>query len=79
MNAGAFPLGAGLGPVDLAELASRTVHEGCVGETLAALIAAEQALEAKDPSVRAALQKIAEDEARHAEFAWRVVRWALAQ
>ena len=74
---GDFPLDAGLGPVDLAELASRTVHEGCVGETLAALIAAEQALAATDPSVRAVLEKIAEDEAHHAEFAWRVVRWAL--
>jgi hypothetical protein len=74
---GNFPLEAGLRPVDLPELASRTVHEGCVGETLAALIAAEQARAATDPSVRAALEKIAEDEARHAEFAWRVVRWTL--
>jgi hypothetical protein len=74
---GKFPLDTVFAPVELAQLASRTVHEGCVGETLAALIAAEQAVEATEPSVRALLETIAEDEARHAEFAWRVVRWAL--
>jgi hypothetical protein len=74
---GNFPLDAALGPVELAELASRTVHEGCVGETVAALVVAEQARNAVEPSVRAVLEEIAEDEARHAEFAWRVVRWAL--
>jgi len=52
-------------------------HEGCVGETLAAIEAAECAEAATDPAVRAALLTIAADEMRHAELAWRFARWAL--
>ncbi|WP_437331030.1 ferritin-like domain-containing protein [Sorangium sp. So ce381] len=62
---------------DLPELAARAVREGCVGETLAALQASEQLSRAADAAVRSALATIAEDEARHAELAWRFVAWAL--
>jgi hypothetical protein len=62
---------------DLARIAARTVVEGCVGETIAAVLAAEQLAGATDPAVCAALSVIAEDEARHAELAWRVVAWAV--
>jgi hypothetical protein len=61
----------------LAEIAASTVAEGCVGETVAAVVAAEQRARATDPAVRAALAQIAADEARHAELAWRTVAWAL--
>lgn len=61
----------------LAEVAVRTAREGCVGETLAALLAAEQYALAADPAVRAVLLVIAEDEARHAELAWATVGWAI--
>jgi hypothetical protein len=64
---------------DLAAIAARAVREGCVGETLASIQAAEQLALAQDPAVRAALARITEDEARHAELAWRFVAWALAQ
>jgi hypothetical protein len=62
---------------DLARIAARAAREGCIGETMAALQAAEQLAEATDPTVRAALAQIADDEARHAELAWRTVAWAL--
>jgi hypothetical protein len=62
---------------NLATVAARAAREGCIGETLAAILAAEQLLHAEDPAVRAALVVIAEDEARHAELAWRTVAWAL--
>jgi hypothetical protein len=75
---GPLSMTAALGPVDLPQLAANTVREGCVGETLAALVAAEQARAATDPIARAALLKIAEDEARHAELAWQIVRWSLS-
>ncbi len=55
-----------------------TVLEGCVGETLAARQANESREAATEPAVRAALARIADDEARHAELAWQVVAWALA-
>jgi hypothetical protein len=75
---GPFPLGdeMRLG-ASLAELAASTVKEGCVGEKVAAVTAAEQLARATDPEVRAALERIAADEARHAELAWRTVAWAL--
>ena len=62
---------------DLASLAAATAREGCIGETLAAVIAAEQLARATDPAVRRALSAIAEDESRHAELAWRTVAWAI--
>lgn len=62
---------------DLAEAVALTVHEGCVGETLAASLAQSAARNATAPLVRSTLEIIAADEARHAELAWRFVRWAL--
>jgi hypothetical protein len=63
----------------LAALAASAVKEGCVGETVAAVMAAEQLARAKDPAVRAALARIAVDEGRHAELAWRAVTWAVRE
>jgi hypothetical protein len=75
---GPFPLGGHV-RVDgsLADLAASTFAEGCLGETVAALVAAEQLARATDPAVRAALAEIADDEARHAELSWRTVAWAI--
>jgi hypothetical protein len=64
---------------DLSALAASAVAEGCVGETLAAIQAAEQHARAIDPAVRAALATIADDEARHAELAWQSVAWSIAR
>lgn len=61
--------------LDMAVLAA--VREGCVAETLAAHEAAMLANEAGDPRVAAVLERIADDESRHAELAWRFVAWAL--
>lgn len=66
-----------VGRATLAELARATFLEGCVAETTAALLAAEARDAATDAAVRAALDAIAEDEARHAELAWKTVAWAL--
>lgn len=73
-----FPVsGDGAVRTDLAAIAAATAAEGCIGETLAAALAQAQRDAATDPAVRAALDTIAEDEARHAELAWRTVTWAL--
>ncbi len=61
----------------LPEIAAAAAVEGCVGETIAALTATRQLARAIDPEVRGALERIASDEARHAELAFRFVRWAL--
>lgn len=62
---------------DLTTFALATFHEGCVNETLALFVAHEQHAEATDPAVRKALNAVIADESRHAELAWRTVRWAL--
>ncbi len=55
------------------------MEEACVGETLAALEAAEGARLATEPLARAALSEIAADEQRHATLGWRCLRWVLAR
>lgn len=64
-------------PERTATPAARCAFEGAIGETLSAVTAAEQMACATDPAVREALAGIAEDEARHAELAWRTVAWAI--
>jgi len=66
-----------VGPVSLAEIAALTAEEGCVGETLGAVLAAEQLARASDPETVKVLRRIAADEARHAELAWRFAKWAV--
>jgi hypothetical protein len=67
---GTFPLGGDVRvEATLEAIAVSTVHEGCIGETVAAVIAAEQLARATDPAVRAALAVIVADEARHSELA----------
>ena len=50
----------------LADLAEETYLDGCIGETVACL------------ELRDIAPAIAEEEARHADLAWRIVEWALA-
>lgn len=63
--------------VELAECVAAAVHEGCIGETIAALVAREQLALAVDAEVRRALGRIAADEERHATLAYRFVRWGI--
>jgi hypothetical protein len=62
---------------DLASVMKLVLSEGCIGETVAALDAMEQAATASDPVVRDVLRGIARDEQNHAELAYRFMRWAL--
>lgn len=62
---------------DLATAVERAFIEGCVGETASALVARASLDACDDARVRAVLERIAEDEARHAELAWQFVAWAL--
>lgn len=66
------------GPRSLADVAAAAVIEGCIGETLSSALAEERAKGAAHPSTRTLLATIAEEEASHAELAWRFVGWAVA-
>lgn len=76
---GPLSMSGALAPASLEDVTRSCVLEGCIGETLAALEAAEALAGTTDPEVRAALERIAEDERRHAELAFRFVAWALEQ
>jgi hypothetical protein len=73
----ALDIGGAALETSLDAIVSGTILEGCIGETLAALEAAESAHCARDAQVKATLEQIARDEARHAALAWRFVAWAL--
>jgi hypothetical protein len=72
-------VGDALQAMDAASILADAIREGCIGETVASMEAAEAAACAEDPAVRAVLLRIADDEARHAELAWRFVRWAVSR
>ncbi len=61
---------------DLARFAADTFIEGCVGETVAALMVTRAARVAA-PSIRSQLERIADDETQHAALAWRMIAWAV--
>lgn len=62
----------------LGEAVVAAFREGCLGETAAALVATERARATVRPALRDVYARIAEDEARHAELAFRFVTWAIA-
>ncbi len=83
---GARPIGPGplalegaLGAASLADVLKLVIVEGCIGETVAALEAAEAMAHCRDAAVRNVLDQIHQDETRHAALAWRFVAWAVEQ
>jgi hypothetical protein len=68
-----FPLRHGL-----EDIVRALVREGCVGETLGAAEAQFCAELADHPAMSPLFDRIARDEARHAAFAWRTLRWLLS-
>lgn len=66
-----------LGGMELDDIVVTAINEGCIGETVAALEALEAAEHCIDEPARRALERIARDEARHAQLAWQFVAWAL--
>ncbi|HHH30964.1 MAG TPA: hypothetical protein ENK57_21830 [Polyangiaceae bacterium] len=76
---GALPMDGALEGRDDATILRLVIREGCIGETVAAIEAAEAAAHASDPVVRVILEGIAADEHRHAELAWKYVDWMLSQ
>jgi hypothetical protein len=59
-------------PRSLAAFLKENAREGCVGETVGALLAWHQALHARDAELREAMARIARDEIRHAALAWAI-------
>jgi len=74
-----FPGGGVALEADLEAFARATVREGCIGEALAAVVAAERYAVCRDQSTSAVLSSLIEDEARHAALAWRTIAWAVSE
>ena len=74
---GRMPASRATGDGSLATIGVDTLLDGCAGEATAALALREAATTAEDGAVRMILERIAEDEERHAELAWKTVAWAL--
>jgi len=79
LGPGPLDISGSLDVTSLADIVDLVIAEGCFGETGAALEALQAAAMATDPVIVAAYEKIARDEQRHAELAFRFVRWALEQ
>ncbi|UQA59779.1 ferritin-like domain-containing protein [Polyangium aurulentum] len=62
---------------DMVGVVEALVEEGCVGETLGAAEGMELERRAADRGLAEALARIAEDEERHAQLAWRSLKWLL--
>lgn len=76
---GALAVDGSLGARSPLEVIRTAILEGCIGETVAAVEAAEALAHATDPAVREVLTQVAHDETRHAELAWRFVKWAILE
>lgn len=74
---GPLDVSGALSPMSLMQIVELCVLEGCIGESMAALEVSEAAAAASDPNLSALLQRIAEDELRHAALSYRFVRWAI--
>jgi hypothetical protein len=57
-------------------LVRSTVIDGCFGEVIGALDAANE--RSTDPRIDAFFRRVTDEEAEHAELAFRVIAWALA-
>ena len=76
---GPAPLHTPVSPaVTLASLARESFRDGCYGESVAVMLAHAAHDVTTDTTLRAAYARIAEDEQRHAELAYRIVAWAVS-
>jgi hypothetical protein len=73
LSAGAFPVATSHAPVSLARLATEALVDGCLGEGTAAACASVAQTRATDPAVRRALERVAREEASHAELSWAIL------
>jgi hypothetical protein len=62
---------------DVPSILRALIAEGCVGETLGVAEAIELCATVRDPALQRVHARIAADEQRHAELAWRTLAWLL--
>ncbi len=63
----------------LAQLAEANLLEGCINETMSAVLVASQAANAPCSETRTLLASIADEELSHAEFSWELHAWLISR
>ena len=63
--------------LDLMSVVRSIIHEGCVGETLAAIEARVRGYGTDDPYIKKSLLQITEEETNHAQLAWDTIEWVV--
>src|SRR5260221_3062311 len=72
---GALDVSRALSSSEPVEVVRTAILEGCIGETVVAVEAAEALATAEDEAGRSALQRVVADETRHAELVSRFGQW----
>jgi hypothetical protein len=77
LGPGSLPHGAVAAPlaIDVASIARGVLWDGCINESVASLALREASASAEDPALAGALARLASDEERHAELAWKTLAW----
>ena len=65
--------------LDLMSVIRSIIHEGCVGETLAAVEAHVRGHGTEDPYIKKSLLQITEEETNHAQLAWDTIEWVVSK
>ena len=65
--------------LDLMSVIRSIIHEGCVGETLAAVEARVRGHGTDDPYIKKSLLQITEEETNHAQLAWDTIEWIVGK
>lgn len=63
----------------LVQLAEANLLEGCINETMSAVLVASQSEHAPSGHVRAQLTSVAHDELSHADFSWDLHEWLMSR
>lgn len=79
LGPGALSICGALDASSLEDIVVAAILEGCIGETVAAIEAAEARACCVDPSASDVLAEIERDESAHARLAWSFVSWALGR
>jgi hypothetical protein len=67
------------GAIDAEDSLRRAIREGCIAETVSASLIHHASETADDPTVKAVLARVADDERRHAALSWRFARWLMTR
>ena len=71
-----MPIEGSLSP-NLVSFAAAVLEEAAIQETLAVLLAAEQARVSQEPMITQYLLEVVAEESRHSELAWATLRWCI--